>query len=141
MNKSQLKSLIKECLIEMLTEGVSTNQKSVFENKSKNHLSEQKKNLDQKIKLEEERLRKHRESLDKLKFSENSVINDILSETAKTSFLEREKAERALKAGSIIPGIQNNPEAYDDEGAGVSIDFLDKFKNKNVDWSEIAGIK
>ena len=65
--------------------------------------AEQKRTLDQKIRLEEERIRKHRESLDKVKFSENNVLNDILSETAKTSYLEREKAElnEKLIAGNV----------------------------------------
>lgn len=145
MNKIELKSLIKECILEILTEGLGNqiSERKILSPVKKNSLNDHKQKLDEKIKIEEQRLKKHRENLDRIKFSDNNLMNDILSETAKTSFLERERAEVAIRTGGVtaIPGIPNNPEVIDPEGGGIDLDFLDRLRNKKVDWSEIAGIK
>ena len=92
--RSELKSIVKECLVEILAEGIGSNN-SVHEVKAKKQ-----KNIKQKVPM-----KKRRSHLDSIQYkSKNSkiqntsltndpVLNELLADTAKTTLQEQLAAD------------------------------------------------
>jgi len=131
LKRSELKSVIKECLVELLAEGLGTNTGGI-------RLSETKKNENKKkvMLLEVKRLAAHRQKFEtKVSdtvsgITDDPVMRDILSHTAQTTLQEQ---------------ISNNPQASGDNTlqdnnapgiAGINLDSI--FASPSKNWAEMA---
>jgi hypothetical protein len=99
INKSQLKGIVKECLVEILSEGigkaVTTNSRS-SERKKSTHLD--------KIRFEEKRKKAVKQKVSSL--TSDPVMAALFEDTANTTLLEQ--SERS-SAGSNTPGQPQVP--------------------------------
>ena len=124
MTRTKLKSLVKECLVEILSEGIKPNESS---------LQEKRKRQD-RFRQEEIRLAEHRKSLETriedtvTTLTDDKVLQSILADTAKTTFQEQASHE------SRAPG---SPSTLMGEASG-GIDLGSIFEESSGNWSEIA---
>ena len=123
--RSELKSIVKECLVAILAEGIGTTTalNEVAENSRR-----QEKMLS--IKKEQERLTKHRKNLDR-KISEtvsnittDTLMQDILADTARNTLQEQIQHDRGANSGPS-PGNE-----------GISLDNI--FSESANNWSQLA---
>jgi hypothetical protein len=80
MTRQQLKSLVKECLLELLTEGLGNDVKNVS-NEVRSHQPLARPQMQQKLQLQNKELM---EAVKK-EAGGNSIMEDILADTARTS--------------------------------------------------------
>jgi len=133
MTRSELKGIVKECLVEILSEGMGAS--STLSNTTRRN----KKRLD--IQTEEKRLKEHRQRLETRVNStvsavtEDPMMQDILQQTAMTTLQEQLSNE--------IPGANTSPlsamqESLPDTSAvsGINLDSI--FSSPKENWSELA---
>ena len=124
MTRSKLKGIVKECLVEILAEGIGSNEtlnESVHRSKQKRQAA---------MEAENERLSLHRKSLDKKieqtvsGITSNAVMRDILADTARTTLQEQ------IGHDSTQPGRPNVSDP------GISLDNI--FSESADNWSQLA---
>ena len=124
MTRSKLKGIVKECLVEILSEGIGSND-TLAESA---HRSNQRKK--EAMQAENERLALHRQSLDKKidqtvsGLTENPVMRDILADTARTTLQEQ------MSHDSTQPGRPN----VSDPGISLGNIFSESANN----WAQLA---
>ncbi len=125
MTRSKLKGIVKECLVEILAEGIGT---TTALNEAAENSRRQEKMLS--IKKEQERLTKHRKNLDR-KISEtvsnittDTLMQDILADTARNTLQEQIQHDRGPNSG-LSPGNE-----------GISLDNI--FSESANNWSQLA---
>lgn len=123
MTRSKLKGIVKECLVEILAEGIGSNETL---NESTHRLKQKRQAA---IQAENERLTQHRKSLDKkieqtvTGLTNNSVMRDILADTARTTL-----QEQMAHDGGSPPGTSPGP--------GINLDNI--FSESSQVWSQLA---
>ena len=124
MTRSKLKGIVKECLVEILSEGIGTND-TLAESA---HRSKQKRQ--EAMQAENERLALHRKSLDQkieqtvTGLTNDSIMRDILADTARTTLQEQMNHEGSQ------PGRANVSDP------GVSLDNI--FSESANNWAQFA---
>tara|TARA_R100000808_G_scaffold25097_1_gene61915 strand:+ start:45461 stop:45874 length:414 start_codon:yes stop_codon:yes gene_type:complete len=127
LSRKMLKSLVKECLVEILSEGIGENKIK------KSHLREQK-----QLELENQHLRRT-QALDNIKFekkvqstvgqiTDDPVMASILADTAVTTLQEQTSAESYPGMSSQMMG----------SGPGPSGESLDAFGDVAGNWATLA---
>lgn len=117
VTKTMLKSIVKECLVEILSEGLS----------SKSSTTDRKQKIVKKRKLEEQRLKAHRDkfevSIDNAvsTITEDPVMQEILQDTARTTLQEQ---------------ISNESQNSGPSGPGINLDSI--FDGPNKNWGKLA---
>ena len=130
MKRSDLKNLVKECLVELLAEGLdSSGRPAISENKRR----VQKKNA---LLQEEARLSANRKKLDTRvsdavsHATDDPIMQSILSHTAKTTLQEQLTNEiSAPSGGSNLQGASSST-------AGINLDSI--FSAPKANWSTLA---
>ena len=126
MSRRQLKTIVKECLVEILSEGLQ-NKISAPKKPSRDR--------ENFMRLEETRLRKHRQKFETdVVSSVSSVTSDpmmqeILSDTARTTLQEQLSHEGPNSPQSSLGGSSPG-------GAGIDLDSL--FSDPKENWSQLA---
>jgi hypothetical protein len=129
INKNTLKSIVKECLVEILSEGIASqahtppppknglgrSRRPIAEAKARRQAADN-------ISLE----RKITDSVDAL--TDDPVMGSIFADTAKTTLQEQYAAEG--------PGNQSGPVPAGDGSAGVELD--DIFGEASQNWAALA---
>ena len=121
MTRSKLKGIVKECLVEILAEGLSAEDK----------ISANKRNTQKSRQIEEERLAEHRKKFEyKVEDTVASLTNDpvmasIFKDTATTTLQEQHESRGQ-------PQALVNPNA----SGGVNLDGI--FGNASENWSKLA---
>lgn len=128
MKRSELKQIVKECLVEILAEGLGSQVGTVAEGRS---LPNKKKaNL-----AEERRLAEHRKKLETnvtnivTGMTDDPVMQDILAHTAQTTLQEQLAAEPSGASSPLQTGGTST-------GAGINLDTV--FEGANKNWAEVA---
>ena len=130
MTRSALKGIVKECLVEILSEGLATEKTSSLAESRKRQT---------KIKLrqrEDARLAEHRKKLETRTTDTISAVTDdpimqqILAETAQTTLQDQIKNE--------IPGKSSGGEILGPPGGSAGIDLDSIFSGPSQNWAEMA---
>ena len=122
MTRSKLKGIVKECLVEILSEGMGDSGTTQLR---ENTISRQERKS-AALNLENRRLDEHRKNLDSkidtavTSLTSNSVMQDILADTARTTLQEQLSHEGG-------PGRS---------GPGINIDNI--FSESSQVWSDLA---
>ena len=123
MTRTKLKGIVKECLVEILSEGIGGSgalRESVENSRKKRELH---------MKNEQARLESHRKKLDKKidqtvsNLTTNSIMQDILADTARTTL-----QEQMAHDGGSPPGTSPGP--------GINLDNI--FSESSQVWSQLA---
>ena len=107
MTRSKLKGIVKECLVEILSEGIGTDRE--LSSTKQNSLAKKRLQRESHLREEKERLKAHRDRLETSiestvsNLTENSVMRDILADTARTTLQEQMNHDRG--PGGSSPGI------------------------------------
>ena len=135
MSKRQLKTIVKECLVEILSEGLasgdSVSSSSLRENSSKRERREE------KMRQEEERLSQHRQkfevSIDDavMNVTSDPMMQSILADTAKTTLQEQNNHEGPRGSNSAVVSGDSSPSS-----AGINLDNI--FSGPKQNWSDLA---
>lgn len=127
MTRSKLKGIVKECLVEILSEGIGSSEGTMNLRESSENSVRQR---ELALKQEQERLDSHRKSLDK-KITEtvsnlttNSVMQDILADTARNTYQDQ------LNHEGSQPGRPN----VSDPGINLNNIFSESANN----WAQLA---
>ena len=130
MTRSKLKGIVKECLVEILSEGIGSAENHTSLREASENKQRQKR---MSLKKEEERLAKHRKSLDQkientvANLTTNSVMQDILADTARTTLQEQMKYDgRPGQGPSDDPGISLNNIFSESSQVWSDLAFADK---------------
>ncbi len=124
LTKSALKSIVKECLVEILAEGIGL---------SVSHRETRTKDLEQKRLAEEKRLKNHRQKFEvKVDDTVNALTDDpimqeIFADTAKTTLQEQMQHESR-------PGQTTG--AHGTASAGIDLDNI--FEGASSNWTQLA---
>ncbi len=109
MTRSKLKGIVKECLVEILSEGIGDSEGVTTLRESSENSRRQK---ELALANEQARLENHRKNLDKkisqtvTNLTSNSVMQDILADTARTTLQEQMQHDGGPGgASSSDPGI------------------------------------
>ena len=119
MTRTKLKGIVKECLVEILAEGLSTSDATPTRKKSTRPSREA-------VERENRRLEEHRASLDRKidetvsSLTNDSIMSEILADTARTTLQEQINHE-----GNGGPA-----------GPGINIDNI--FSETSNNWSKLA---
>ena len=135
MSRGQLKSLVKECLVELLSEGLSSDGGSLNESISSRP---SRRSVPKRV---------ARPALDKVSFdnivnenvnmlTEDPVMSSIFSDTAKTTLQEQMRSG----GSSGAPSYGEQTAAYGDEAARAvaSADPTDIFGTSSNNWATLA---
>ena len=131
LTKNGLKTIIKECLLEILSEGLGSSINEVsLKNRSNQSLQERK--------FHEATINDRQRRLDEsIKFASNGdgVLADIFAHTAQTTLKER--------AANEIPGQSINNHLFDSseisqDGPGIDLTSSNVFAQASRDWSAMA---
>lgn len=139
MTKSELKSIIKECLLEILTDGLGDSLNEVKQKKS-----QAQKLIEEKEYARRMQLRK-KEVADSVSFATNDpVLREVLAHTAKTTLKEQIDADRQpqnymMSAGDL--GASNDLEMPNSSGAGIDISSIFGGASKNWEVSAFSSKK
>jgi hypothetical protein len=122
ISKKQLKSVVKECLVELLSEGLESNLASLS---SKKQAAVQRKQ-------EEQRLAEHRQRFEVnvdnavSHVTDDPVMQSILQDTARTTLQEQTSNDKSSRSSmSSAPGT-----------AGIDLDTI--FQEPKNNWSKLA---
>ena len=119
MTRTKLKGIVKECLVEILAEGLSSNGTMTLAKKPTRPSKET-------VERENRRLEEHRASLDRRidetvsSLTNDSIMSEILADTARTTLQEQ------------INHDSNGSAA----GPGINIDNI--FSESSNNWSKLA---
>jgi len=132
MTKSQLKSIVKECLVELLAEGLdSGSDASPLKKASSSKRRE-------RVRLEEDRLRQHRQKFEVrvddavMNVTADPIMQSILADTAKTTLQEQMQHEGPNSPS--IPLMDGAPAGP--AGSGINLD--DIFSGPKQNWTDLA---
>ena len=125
VTKSHLKSIVKECLLEILSEGIGSSKSTG----SKTTALRRKR-------AEEKRLKEHREKFEVriddavTNVTDDPVMQSILQDTARTTLQEQLSNETpgAAQPGASSPGTPTGP--------GINLDSI--FDGPNENWGKLA---
>lgn len=127
MTRAKLKGIVKECLVEILSEGIgAADGATALREASENSRRQQQ----LAIKNEQQRLENHRKKLDRRiedtvsSLTTNSVMQDILADTARTTLQEQ------MSHDSGQPGRPNVSDP------GISLDNI--FSESANNWAQLA---
>ena len=132
LTKTALKSLVKECLVEILSEGIGSTT-TLQEGVKKSSV-----NVEARRRAEEKRLEQHRKKFEvKVDSTVNELTDDpimqsIFAETAKTTL--QEQIQHDQRPGSSRG--QPNPEMLSGQVSGVDLSGI--FENASSNWSQLA---
>ena len=127
MTRTKLKGIVKECLVEILSEGIA-GVSSEISSQTRNSL-EIKKQRSRQLKQEQARLEAQRARLEtKIEdtvsnLTENEVMREIFADTARTTLQEQMNHDGGPGGGSM-----GNP--------GISLDNI--FSESSQKWSQLA---
>lgn len=127
LTKSVLKSIVKECLVEILSEGIGGEVLSEAPKKTKAR-------AENRRRLEEQRLAQHRKKFEtKVDTTVNDLTSDpmmqsIFADTAKTTLQEQNSKDAR--------GPQSDLSSPDSSSAGVDLGGL--FDSASENWSALA---
>jgi hypothetical protein len=133
--KNVLKSLVKECLVELLQEGISLSsgernsnkfQSQMLESRPKNENRQVQRNKNQIL---ESKPSKNIESIIS-SIADNDLMKSILADTASTTLVEQTKHDRANLTNNSLPQFDSQ------EGPGVDLDSV--FSDSKNNWSVMA---
>lgn len=132
MTKNELKSIVKECVLEILAEGLASSLNEVSQKKKSSQ------QLIEKREMEQKTLQRRRAVADSISMATNNpVLQDVFAHTAKTTLQE----QMAKELPSMMGGMQQHAgisEMPGDPGLDINSIFGDASKN----WSAAAfGIK
>ena len=134
LTKSALKSIVKECLVEILAEGIGeTTARNITEGKTKTKRTANRKQI---LEMENKRLEQQRKKLDVkvenvvTSITDDPIMQSILADTAKTTLQEQSRHDTR-------PGSQIAPSLSPQESsAGISLDGI--FSSAQSNWSQLA---
>jgi len=127
MTRSKLKGIVKECLVEILSEGIGSAEGVTSLRETSENSRRQQQLL---IKKEQERLDNHRKSLDRKidktvsNITDDSVMREILADTARTTLQEQ------MSHDSTQPGRPNVSDP------GINLDSI--FSESADNWAQLA---
>ena len=136
ITKTQLKGIVKECLVEILSEGLSVSEDAPLVE------AKRRKKSSMKLKAEEQRLKEHRRKLETRVADTVSVVTDdpimqaILSDTAKTTLQEQTQNE---PPSSRSGGNFQNYADLGSSSAGINLDSI--FETPSKSWADIAFVE
>ena len=125
MTRSKLKGIVKECLVEILSEGIGGSSGHSLEISREEKL----KNKRASLEAENRRLEEHRRSLDNkiettvASLTNDSIMQEILADTARTTLQEQSSADR-------------RPGHPDVSSPGINLDSI--FSESAQNWSQLA---
>ena len=129
MTKTQLKSIVKECLVELLAEGLN-NTAAVATKRNRQ-------NTGQKIRDEEQRLKEHRQKFEVRvedtvsTITEDPIMQSILQDTARTTLQEQLSNELPTGQGGMeASSLGAGP------GPGINLDSI--FEGSSKNWGKLA---
>jgi len=128
MKRSELKNIVKECLVELLADGLESTGKNISESRR----SREKNN----VLLEEKRLATHRQKLDARvsdtvsSVTDDPILQDILAHTARTTLQEQISNDQQTNSDNLL--LNDQPTSV----AGVNLDSIFAAPSKN--WAEMA---
>lgn len=129
VTKAQLKGIVKECLVEILSEGLSTSGPSLENKKA----AVRKRNRAEAARLEEHRRRLETRVTDTVSHvTDDPIMQSILADTAKTTLQDQLANE---KPGSPSQALQEVAGASPG-GAGINLDSI--FGSPKENWSTLA---
>ena len=132
LTKNALKSLVKECLVEILAEGIGS-KTSIQESAKKTRAD-----IESRRRVEESRLEAHRKKFEVKvdntvnELTDDPIMQSIFSETAKTTLQEQMQHDK-------LPSVNNSqatPEMLSGNPSGI--DLGDIFEGASSNWSELA---
>ena len=133
MKRSALKEIVKECLVEILSEGIASSAKPSLNE------ARQRKRKEHHMQMEEARLAKHREKFETnvtstvSQVTDDPVMRDILSHTARTTL--QEQVTNDPSSGAVAPSIAGAPGASGG-AAGINLDSI--FGAPQENWADLA---
>ena len=128
INKSQFKAIVKECLVEILTEGLNENSAAL----------NNRKHVEKKRRSEERRLVEHRKKFETTVDStvahvtDDPIMQSILQDTARTTLQEQiaNESSPSARAHSMSTAPAGN------SAAGIDLDNI--FSDPGGNWSKLA---
>jgi hypothetical protein len=137
ITKSLLKGIVKECLVEILSEGISADPDSQFLSERRERKS--KKTAKLRMRQEEARLTEHREKFETRvtdtvsNVTDDPIMREILADTAKTTLQEQISNESPNSShGNNLQDLSNPGTS----AAGINLDSI--FGSPSQKWSDIA---
>ena len=126
ITRSTLKGIVKECLVELLQEGLDGNT-ALNETKSRK-LSRHKK--EEVLRAEKDRLEQHRRKLDTTvsNATDDPLMQELLAHTANTTLQEQINNDRPGSQPISPQGTPGDP--------GINLDTI--FGDSNSNWSSLA---
>lgn len=127
MTRSKLKGIVKECLVEILSEGIGASEGATTLREASENGRRQR---DLALREEQTRLENHRKNLDKKitqtvsNLTTNSVMQDILADTARTTLQEQMRHDGGQQGGLS----HGDP--------GISLDNI--FSESANNWAQLA---
>ena len=122
MTRTKLKSLVKECLVEILSEGIKSNESSLQEKRKR-----QSKQLQEEVRLSDQRRQFETKVEDVVSsITDDSVMQSILADTAKTTL--QEQASQGATASSTSMSSGGSP--------GIDIGTI--FEESSTNWTKLA---
>ena len=124
MTRSKLKGIVKECLVEILSEGIGSSDTLIESSQRKT------KKREDSLRAETQRIEKHRKNLDRKidqtvsSITSDSVMRDILADTARTTLQEQ------MSHDSMQPGRANVSDP------GINLDTI--FSESANNWAQLA---
>ena len=135
MTKRQLKTIVKECLVEILSEGLASGDN--IASSALRESSSSRERRKEKIQQEEERLSQHRKKFEVRvddtvsHVTSDPIMQSILADTAKTTLQEQMSHEGPNGSSSILTDGDAAPSS-----SGINLDNI--FSGPKQNWSELA---
>ena len=135
LTKSALKGLVKECLVEILSEGISSTTSRISNSDSTRQKRSQQ--LEKRRKAEEKRLSEHRKKFDVKvedavsELTDDPIMQSIFADTAKSTLREQVSHEKSGR-----PGSQPSPEMISGNAEGIDLGSI--FDDASTNWSHLA---
>lgn len=133
MTRGQLKSIVKECLVEILSEGIANDDPKTTNTLKESSRSRRR----ERIQAEEARLQQHRQKFEvRVEDTVSNVTSDpimqsILADTAKTTLQEQMQHD-----GPNTPSAPGLTGASGPAGPGINLDEI--FSGPKQNWSDLA---
>jgi len=129
LTKSKLKSIVKECLVEILAEGLATNTASL-KNRGESIRQQQ---------IKQRKLEEHRKRFETTvdttvaNVTDDPIMQGILQDTARTTLQEQiaNETPSARAGASSAPGLDAGT-----AGAGINLDSI--FSGPSRNWDKLA---
>lgn len=132
LTKTALKSLVKECLVEILAEGIGSTTSLQEVSKKPRTISKANRQA------EEQRLKQHREKFETKvdetvsNITDDPIMQSIFAETAKTTLQEQTQHDRRPGTNSMQPTAEMM------SGQAAGLDLEDIFNGASQNWTDLA---